>query len=294
MNKHDIEQVRRFNRLISKRIGALETSYLSRGRPLSEARIVFEIGAGSGVELQRLRNRLNLDSGRMSRLLRSLEKQDLIRTRQDNEDGRARKLKLTHKGILEYEAYDQLSDELATGMIWGLNSHDQASLLEAMKTTERLLRKAGLTVEIEPASSHDASWCLSSYYEELANRLETGFDPSLKNKFHPEEMSPPRGWFVMARISGEAVGCGALTWLDASVAEIKRVWVSQEARGCGVASAIMDSLEALASENGFDCVKLDTNAALLEAHALYRKRGYREIERYNDNPYADHFFEKPV
>jgi ribosomal protein S18 acetylase RimI-like enzyme len=39
-------------------------------------------------------------------------------------------------------------------------------------------------------------------------------------------------------------------------------------------------------------VKLDTNRSLVEAQALYRKLGYREIGRYNDNPYADHFFEK--
>ncbi|MDN5927977.1 MAG: MarR family transcriptional regulator, partial [Hyphomicrobiales bacterium] len=90
MNDDQIEQVRRFNRLVTRRIGALGDDYLSRGRPLGEARLIFEIGAAGGMDLGRLRSMLGLDSGYMSRLLRSLEAQEMIEVRRKPGDGRAR------------------------------------------------------------------------------------------------------------------------------------------------------------------------------------------------------------
>ena len=106
------------------------------------------------------------------------------------------------------------------------------------------------------------------------------------------DATPPAGHFVVARLDDAAVGCGALKRLDAATGEVKRVWVADEARGLGVASRIMEKLEGLARDSGFAVLKLDTNRALPEAHALYRKLGYRETARYNDNPYADFWFEK--
>ncbi len=72
-----IAQVRRFNRTVTRRVGALDDRFLARGRPLGEARVLWEIGPG-GCEVRTLRSRLGLDSGYLSRLLRSLEKEGLI------------------------------------------------------------------------------------------------------------------------------------------------------------------------------------------------------------------------
>ena len=152
--------------------------------------------------------------------------------------------------------------------------------------------EGSLDIALEPASSADANWCLGQYQAELARRFDNGFDPSKGNSLDAADVTPPKGWFVVARLDGKPVGCGALKRIDASRAEIKRVWVSDTARGLGLASRIMDWLEAMAAEAGFQVVILDTNRTLVEAQAMYRKRGYREIERYNDNPYADHWFEK--
>ena len=55
---------------------------------------------------------------------------------------------------------------------------------------------------------------------------------------------------------------------------------------------MLRTLESAARDDGLTTLRLDTNKALTEAHALYRKEGYREIERFNDNPYAHHWFEK--
>lgn len=151
-----------------------------------------------------------------------------------------------------------------------------------------------IVISIEPASSADANWCLRQYQDELAHRFEQGFDPGKGNSLNPADVTPPKGWFLVARLDGRPVGCGALKRLDGSSGEIKRVWVAADARGLRLASRIMDRLEEIAAEAGFARVLLDTNRALVEARAMYLKRGYVEIAPYNENPYADHWFEKAV
>jgi ribosomal protein S18 acetylase RimI-like enzyme len=74
--------------------------------------------------------------------------------------------------------------------------------------------------------------------------------------------------------------------------EIKRLWVAPAARGLGLARRLMEAAEQAARELGIAVLRLDTNSALPEAAALYRRTGWREIERFNDDPYPDLFFEK--
>ena len=288
MDGRQIEQVRSFNRAVTQRIGALNENYLARGRPLGEARLIFEIGLAGGSDLSVLRQRLGLDSGYMSRLLRSLEKQGIIEVSKAPGDGRARRVLIAAKGLSEYAAYDALSNDLADSILAPLDADQRARLVSAMAEVERLIGR--IDVAMERPDSADGYWCLQQYYAELAERFESGFDPM--QGFDPSEMAPPAGFFVVARRGEEPVGCGGLKHLGQGVGEIKRVWTASTARGRGIASRMLDKLEEIARENNLTALRLDTNRSLTEAHALYRKRGYREIPRYNDNPYADHWFEK--
>lgn len=292
MQQDDIEQVRRFNRAVTRRIGVLEESFLARGRPLGEARVLFEIGLAGGIGLRALRERLGLDSGYASRLMRSLESQGLVALAPDGDDARARHIRLTAEGEKEFAAYDRLSDERASGLLASLGSSHRRRMVAAMAEVERLLRAAAVSVSLEPAAGAEARACLERYYAELASRFPTGFDPLAVANFDPAETTPPKGWFVIARLDGEPVGCGALKRLGEGVGEVKRVWTAPEARGLGIASRVMDRLEELAAENGFAVLRLDTNGTLGEAQAMYAGRGYTPIPRYNDNPYAEHWFEK--
>ncbi len=294
MDRQQIERVRSFNRLVSQRIGALDDSYLARGRPLGEARVIFEAGLVERLDLRQLRAKLGLDSGYLSRLVRSLEAQGIAEVAKSLEDGRVRELRLTAKGRAEFEAYDAASDRLAEAILAPLDGARRERLAAAMAEVERLLRASSLVISLEPPGSADARWCLQQYFDELARRFEDGFDPSIGSTFGAEDATPPAGWFLVARIGEEPAGCGALKRLDETTGEIKRVWTAGTARGLGVASRIMDRLEELAREAGFARVCLDTNRTLVEAHTLYRNRGYREIGRYNDNPYAHHWFEKAL
>ena len=291
MDESQLQSVRRFNRLVTQRVGALEVDYLRRGRPLAEARLLFEIGA-DGADVRALRSKLGLDSGYLSRLLQSLSAQELIAIAKGEEDGRRRRVSLTRKGSAERAAYDRLSDNLAESMLDPLDGSQQNRLLAAMGEVERLIRAASVKVAAEAPDTADARLCLSTYFSELAARFETGFDAGADDSARVEDMAPPSGLFVIARLDGDAVGCGGFKRVDKATGEIKRVWTAPSARGLGVARRMLRALEAAAREAGVKTLRLDTNRALTEAHALYRSEGYLEIARFNDNPYAHHWFEK--
>jgi DNA-binding MarR family transcriptional regulator len=291
MDESQLQSVRRFNRIVTQRVGALEVDYLRRGRPLAEARLIFEISA-DGVDVHALRSKLGLDSGYLSRLLQSLKAQGLIGMSKGDGDGRRRRVSLTREGAKERTAYDKLSDSLAASMLAPLDASEQRRLLAAMGEVERLIRAASVKVAVEPPDSADARLCLNAYFGELAARFENGFDVGADDSAHVEELTPPSGLFVLARLDGAAVGCGGFKRVDKATAEIKRIWTAPSARGLGVARRMLRTLEAAAGENGLRTLRLDTNRALTEAHALYRREGYGEIARFNDNPYAHHWFEK--
>lgn len=241
-----------------------------------------------------MRGRLNLDSGYASRLLRSLERQGLVAVGRHVADGRRRRVTLTETGLTEFSAYDGLSDELAASLLSSLGEAHRARLVAAMADVERLLRAAGIMLEIEPSDGADARWCLEQYFAELAARFEEGFDTALGASSDEVLVAPPDGAFLVARLDGAPVGCGMLRRDGEAIGEIKRMWVSPSVRGAGLAGRLLARLEAIAREYGWTHVRLDTNRALLEAQAMYRKAGYHAIARYNANPYADFWFEKAL
>lgn len=291
MSGHQIEQVRRFNRTVSQYIGALDDSYLRRGRPLGQARLLHEVGP-EGADIRTLRERLKLDSGYLSRLLRSLEKQALIRIDARTGDGRVRHVVLTPKGHAECATYDALSNELARSFLGPLDPTQRDRLIGAMGEVERLLRAGAVELRVEAPDSAAAHGCLEQYFAELAKRFETGFDPMRSNSAHVGEMTPPAGFFVIAWLDGSPVGCGALKVSGGGTGEIKRMWTAPNARGLGIARRMLRRLEALAREAALTQLRLETNRALTEAQALYRAEGYVEVAAFNAEPYAHHWFEK--
>ncbi|MDE0780964.1 MAG: GNAT family N-acetyltransferase [Alphaproteobacteria bacterium] len=140
----------------------------------------------------------------------------------------------------------------------------------------------------------DSVWCLNQYFAEIDQRFAAGFDRTKGSAPNDGALSPPTGAFVVARSAGEAVGCGGVAYRDGGFAEIKHMWVSETIRGQGLGYKLLIDLEMIASHAGFSVVRLDSNNTLTEAHKLYRRCGYLEVARYNDNPYAELWFEKVV
>ena len=130
---------------------------------------------------------------------------------------------------------------------------------------------------------------LVAYYDELSRRFDTPFEPGPEPD--PTAYDPPGGIFLLAERAGEVVGCVGLR-PQGGVGEVKRLWISPSARGCGLSRRLMAEVEQAARARGYPHLRLDTSRHLTEAIALYSKDGWKQISRYNDNPYADYFFEK--
>jgi DNA-binding MarR family transcriptional regulator/ribosomal protein S18 acetylase RimI-like enzyme len=291
--RQEIDAVRGFNRAVTESVGVLGARFLGRRRPPGESRLLWEIGP-DGADVRELRSRLGLDSGYVTRLLHSLAREGLVRVEAGADDCRVRRARLTSKGRTERAVLDRRSNTLAAEILAPLNDRQRSTLVDAMSTVERLLRASMVRFAVENPRSADARWCIDQYFAELDARFEAGFDPALTISADARELTLPSGLLVVARLSGRAVGCGALKLHGKGPAELKRMWIAPDARGLGIGARLLRELEACASARGVRVVRLETNRTLREAIALYRRSGYVEVERFNDEPYAHHWFEKRV
>jgi DNA-binding MarR family transcriptional regulator/N-acetylglutamate synthase-like GNAT family acetyltransferase len=268
---------------VTRQVGALNDRYLGH-RPLGEARVLFEIG-DNGATPRDIRARLGLDSGYLARLLRALQRDGLV-AEEPGADRRTKRLTLTAAGRAEMAELDCISDELAASALAPLTGEQRERLLGAQAEVRRLLAISMVDVAPEDPASADARWCLTHYFAELAERFEERFDPARTLPTGAGDL------FLLARFDGQPAGCGVLKALGPETGEILRMWVDRPHRGLGIAGRLLDALEHHASARGHETVRLYTNRSLAEAKAMYRARGYDEIPRYNDDPYADHWFEK--
>ena len=275
----EVAQVRSFNRLVTRQVGALQERYLGH-RPLGELRVLFEIG-GDGATARDVRARLGLDSGYLSRVLRALERDGLVHGEPDPADRRTKRLRLTPAGAAEMRELNAIADDRARSVLDPLTPEQRRRLLTAQAEVRRLLAVSMVSIEAADATSADARWCLGHYFRELAERFEEGFEPGRTLPADRPDV------FLIARIDDQPAGCGAL-----KEGEILRMWVDRAHRGLGIAARLLAALEHEAAARGHATVRLYTNRALAEAQSLYRSRGYVEVERFNSDPYATHFFEK--
>jgi DNA-binding MarR family transcriptional regulator/GNAT superfamily N-acetyltransferase len=288
-----ISQLRQFNRVVTQRVGALNDRFLARDRSLGEARVLWEIGP-DGRDVRWLRTQLELDSGYLSRLLRSLEGAGLITVGPKDSDRRVRIARLTRSGLAERAVLDKRSDELAASLLAPLSAEKRARLVGAMAEVERLLTAAMVEIApMDPAHPH-ARHCLNEYFSELDRRFDSGFDPARSIPAYDDELRPPAGIFLVASMRSDPIGCGGLKFHDDAPTEIKRMWVAESARGLGVGRRLLGELEDRAAQHGATAVRLETNKTLIEAISMYRSTGYVEVAPFNDEPYAHHWFEKPI
>ncbi len=151
-----------------------------------------------------------------------------------------------------------------------------------------------LRIEAVDPESAEARWCVEQYFTELATLFEDGFDPAQAHPVDPRDLRPPRGVCLVAESNGVLVGTGSLKPLEPTIGYIKRMWVSPEARGLGLGKRILSELEDWARRLEYTHVRLETKRELERAIAMYRNRGYVEIERFNEELYGDFWFEKAL
>lgn len=151
-----------------------------------------------------------------------------------------------------------------------------------------------ISIAHEDPGSGDAGCCLEQYYAALNASFDEPFEVSRSLDPDRDALRPPLGAFLVARLEGAPVGCCGLKGNGSADGEIKRLWVSDSARGQGLATRLMAEAESRARALGMTRLRLDTNRTLTAAIAMYRSHGWTEIPAFNDEPYAHHWFEKAL
>ena len=291
IDRSSVERVRDFNRFYTQAIGVLTDRYLGQLRPLSEARVLFEVGV-DGADVRDLRARLRLDSGYMSRLLRALESAGLIRTQPSSTDSRVHRVELTHQGELELEDLNERAALVASGLLEAVDERKRTELLGAMELIKRHLRVATIEIGVIDPDLPEARQSLTSYAAELAQRFPEGY--SQTDLLPAVDAREPLGLFVTARERGRVIGCGVLRTPLGGRAEIRHLWVDPGTRDMGVGRRLVRELERLARARDYEAITLDTHRVLTDAISLYRSLGYQEIAAYDDNPHAHLWFQKSL
>jgi GNAT superfamily N-acetyltransferase len=201
-------------------------------------------------------------------------------------------VQLTEAGLRERAELDQRAEAFAHSLLAPLSEAQRVKLADTMAQVEQLLIASMVEITMTDPTSQDARWCFEHYFAELGERFEMGFDPTLSISAQAHELLPPVGLLLIARLKEEPIGCGALKFHDDAVGELKRMWVAPRARGLGLGRRLLQTLEHEAREAGMTILHLETNRTLMEAIDLYRRSGYQEVEPFNDEPYAHHWFEK--
>lgn len=290
---HQIAVVRDFNRFYTARLGLLRRRHLDGEFSLTEARILYEIGTRPKTTASTLSSTLGLDAGYLSRLLAQLTKRKLIRQTASRQDGRERLLTLAPAGETAVARLNEQSSLQIRDLLSRLGSDERELLVQSLSKVRSILSPArGGEVKVVriSAASDEALNLLHEYYEAV----------SVVQRDTPQAIeamiSGAASGLWLAYLDGEPVGCVALKPLPSfpQAAECKRLYVRPSARGNRIADKLLDAMEQFARDHGLRWIYLDSYDGLKAAIALYRKRGYVDCERYNDNPQATVFLRKEL
>jgi len=291
--EEQIFAVREFNRFYTARLGLLRKRHLGGDLSLTEARILYEIGARPGLTASSLRETLGLNAGYISRSLALLTKRKMVRQTASTQDGREKLLTLSPAGESTVAWLNEQSALQIQGLLANVSSADRAVLLESLAKIRSILSepKAG-SVRIVRLSqpNDDAIRLLQEYYE--AVHVVQRDTPEAIQKI----IDDPCSGVWLAYLEEKAVGCVVLRALDSIpfAGECKRLYVQPASRGHRIAEKLLDAQEEFARSQNLRWIYLDSYDDLKVAIALYRRRGYVSCERYNDNPQATVFLRRNI
>ena len=281
-----IQAVRSFNRFYTQRIGVLDP-YLGSEFSLTEVRVLYELAHRDQPTASELGRDLALDAGYLSRILRRFESQGWLARVPSIADARQSLLALTKAGHKVFAPLQQQSTDEAAALLAVLGAGDRQKLVSAMGTVQRLLAPATApaptrTIVLRDPQPGDMGWVVQQHGEIYAR--EYGWNSEfealvadivskyLKN-FQPDA---EKCW--MAELDGERVGAVFVVRKSATVAQLRMLILTPEARGLGLGRRLADECIAFARSKGYKKMQLWTNSCLDAARALYAKRGFRLIK----------------
>ena len=279
-----VDAVRRFNRLYTRRIGALRPGLLDSPFSLAEARLLYELAHRERPAAAELARDLGLDAGYLSRLLRGLERRRLIGRERSKSDARQSLLSLTAAGRRTFATLDTRSSAEVRAMLGKLSDAGQRRLVEAMRDVERLLGAAPepkVPYLLRPHRPGDMGWVVHRHAALYAQ--EYGWDERFEAlvakivaKFI-DGFDPKRERCWIAERDGAIVGSAFLVKKSPTIAQLRMLYVEPDARGLGIGKRLVDECERFARDKGYKKIVLWTNSILHAARHIYEAAGYRLV-----------------
>lgn len=284
--EEQIKAIRRFSRFYTRQIGVLQEGILRSPLSLTEARVIYELAQGSETTATELANLLSLDGGYLSRVVRSLDQEGLVRRTQSPDDGRQQLLALTPEGREAFAQIDRESARDIANMLSPLSDSERRTLVQAMAEIERLLGGStdAAPYMLRPHQSGDMGWVVERHgilynkeygwdqrFEALVARITADF---------VDNYDPARERCWIAEKDGERVGSVFLVKHPErpATARLRLLLVQPQARGLGIGRRLVHECTRFALQAGYDSITLWTNSCLDAARRLYELEGYELVD----------------
>jgi DNA-binding MarR family transcriptional regulator/GNAT superfamily N-acetyltransferase len=278
---------RRFNRMYTRFIGALNEELLNSGHSLAEARVLYELATREAPKANEISDELSIDPAYLSRTLGKFQRQGMLRREASTEDGRSANLKLTASGKKAFKELNALSEKQASVILGALPPTRRAELIAAMRTIEGILAKTDrneLPFVLRPHRIGDMGWIV--HREGLGYAEQYGWDESFEslvakivNEFTAHfDAKRERCW--IAEIDGQNVGHVFLVKHPSQprTAQLRLLFVEPCARGRGLGDALVTECVRFARAAGYQKIVLWTQSILTSAHRIYQRAGFRLIK----------------
>jgi DNA-binding MarR family transcriptional regulator/GNAT superfamily N-acetyltransferase len=275
--------LRAFNRFYTARIGALGDGHLRTPYSLTEARVLFELGAHDALDVADLRARLGLDGGYLSRLLTRLEQRRLVERGRSPDDARRQRVALTARGRAAYAELDARSAAANAALLDSLADADQDRLLGAMAAIRGVLEPTRAPAYLlRPPSSGDYGWVVHRHGALYA--AEYGWDETFEALVarivadYVDHRDAAREAAWIAEVDGAPAGCVFCVAKDKRTAQLRLLLVEPDARGSGIGARLVEECLRFARAAGYAQITLWTNDVLTAARRLYERAGFELID----------------
>jgi DNA-binding MarR family transcriptional regulator/predicted GNAT family acetyltransferase len=273
-----IAAVRSFNRFYTNRLGLVRGGLVRTPHPLTEARVLYELGQASPLEVADLRAALGIDAGQLSRLLARLEQDGLLTRERSAGDARRQRVRLTEAGANAFATLDRRTVEQVGELLDELPEERQAALVRALADARRALdapAPAPAIVVVRDREPGDLGWIVERHgvlyareyawdatFELLVARIMGAFDPVRD-----------RAW--IAELDGRRAGCVLCVHEDEENAKLRTLLVEPDARGHGIGALLVDRCIRHARGAGYARLTLWTNDVLTAARRIYERAGFQ-------------------
>ena len=282
-----VSAFRRFNRWYTRFIGVLDEEWLKGGYSLTEARVLYELSTRRASTAKEIGLALGIDPAYLSRILRKLERDSLLKRKASKRDARSAHLALTRTGKSKFEKLNALSENQGQGILTTLSPTAQTSLISAMSAIERHLMPGAqqeTRFVLRPHRPGDMGWVV--HREAALYAQEYGFDETFEALVARivadflTEFDPKRERCWIAEVNGQNVGHIFLVKHPAEpfTAKLRLLLVEPSARGLKLGSALVEECVSFARAVGYKKITLWTQSILVAARHIYQKAGFRLVE----------------